>query len=259
MGILGDKVACLGVSEPGGGSDVAAATTSAVRRGDDLVINGQKMWITNAFQADWMCLLANTREGNPHRNKSLICLPMDTPGIHLAKRIDKMGMKCSDTAVIYFDDVRVPAKNIIGEEGMGFTYQMMQFQEERLAAAAISLTPCVNIINDTIAYTRERKAFGAPLLDNQYIHFRLAELLTEVEMLRSGLYRATDNHVAGVDVTNDVLVSRYYRDMRLTSIGGGADEVMLQIICKLMGTLPKPTKKSRIVPGAGFLLTTIYS
>merc|ERR1712203_1022861 len=122
-------------------------------------------WITNAFQADWMCLLANTREGNPHRNKSLICLPMDTPGIHLAKRIDKMGMKCSDTAVIYFDDVRVPAKNIIGEEGMGFTYQMMQFQEERLAAAAISITPCVNIINDTIAYTRERKAFGAPLLD----------------------------------------------------------------------------------------------
>jgi len=272
--VLGDKVACLGVSEPGGGSDVAAATTTARRVGDDLVINGQKMWITNAFQADWMCLLANTREGNPHRNKSLICLPMDTPGIHLAKKISKMGMKCSDTAVIYFDDVRVPAKNIIGEEGMGFTYQMMQFQEERLAAAAISLTPCVNIINDTIAYTKERKAFGAPLLDNQYIHFRLAELLTEVEMLRSGLYRATDNHVAGEDVTmlasmcklkcgrllrevadtclqfwggmgftNDVLVSRYYRDMRLTSIGGGADEVMLQIICKLMGTLPKPAKK----------------
>jgi len=272
--VLGDKVACLGVSEPGGGSDVAAATTTARRVGDDLVINGQKMWITNAFQADWMCLLANTREGNPHRNKSLICLPMDTPGIHLAKKIDKMGMKCSDTAVIYFDDVRVPAKNIIGEEGMGFTYQMMQFQEERLAASAISLTPMVNIINDTIAYTRERKAFGAPLLDNQYIHFRLAELLTEVEMLRSGLYRATDNHVSGEDVTmlasmcklkcgrllrevadsclqfwggmgftNDVLVSRYYRDMRLTSIGGGADEVMLQIICKLMGTLPKPVKK----------------
>merc|ERR1719500_2161192 len=174
---------------------------------------------------------------------------MDTPGINLAKKIDKMGMKCSDTAVIYFDDVRV-------------------------AASAISLTPMVNIINDTIAYTRERKAFGAPLLDNQYIHFRLAELLTEVEMLRSGLYRATDNHVSGEDVTmlasmcklkcgrllrevadsclqfwggmgftNDVLVSRYYRDMRLTSIGGGADEVMLQIICKMMGTLPKPTKK----------------
>merc|ERR1711973_414330 len=272
--VLGDKVACLGVSEPGGGSDVAAATTTARRVGDDLVINGQKMWITNAFQADWMCLLANTREGPVHLNKSLICLPMNTPGVHLHKRIDKMGMRCSDTAVIYFDDVRVPAKNIIGEEGMGFTYQMMQFQEERLAAAAISLTPCVNIINDTIAYTRERKAFGAPLLDNQYIHFRLAELLTEVEMLRSLLYRAIDLFVAGQDVTmlasmcklkvgrlsreindsclqfwggmgftNDVEISRSYRDGRLGSIAGGADEVMLQIICKLMGTLPKPTKK----------------
>merc|ERR1739848_562099 len=212
-----------------------------------------------------MCVLANTREGNPHQNKSLIIVPMDTPGVVKAKKIEKMGMHSSDTGLIFFEDVKVPAKNIIGEEGMGFTYQMMQFQEERLAAAAISLTPCVNIINDTIAYTRERKAFGAPLLDNQYIHFRLAELLTEVEMLRSGLYRATDNHVAGEDVTqlasmcklkcgrlvrevadsclqywggmgftNEVLVSRLYRDLRLTSIGGGADEVMLGIICKGM-------------------------
>merc|ERR1719400_2387903 len=195
--VLGDKVACLGVSEPGGGSDVAAATTSAVRRGDDLIINGQKMWITNAFQADWMCLLANTSEGKPHRNKSLICLPMDTPGIHLAKKIDKMGMLCSDTAVIYFDDVRVPAKNIIGKEGMGFTYQMMQFQEERMAAVALSLTPMDKIIQQTIEYLKERKAFGQPLLNNQYIHFRLAELATEVEMLRSCLYRATDKHIGG--------------------------------------------------------------
>jgi len=268
--ILGDVVACLGVSEPGGGSDVAAATTSAVRRGDDLIINGQKMWITNAFQADWMCLLANTSEGQAHRNKSLICVPMDTPGIHLAKKIDKMGMKCSDTAVIYFDDVRVPVKNIIGQEGMGFTYQMMQFQEERMAATALSLTPMANIIDQTIVYLKERKAFGQPLLNNQYIHFRLAELATEVEMLRSCLYRATDKFVAGEDVTqlasmcklkcgrllrevndsclqfwggmgftNDVLVSRMYRDMRLISIGGGADEVMLGIICKGMGILPK--------------------
>merc|ERR1711872_892632 len=112
--IAGDVVACLGVSEPGGGSDVAACKTTATRVGDDLVINGQKMWITNAFQADWMCLLANTQEGPVHLNKSLICLPMNTPGVHLHKRIDKMGMRCSDTAVVYLDDVRVSAKNIIG-------------------------------------------------------------------------------------------------------------------------------------------------
>merc|ERR1719508_27618 len=274
--VLGDMVACLGVSEPGGGSDVAACQTTAKRVGDDLVINGQKMWITNAFQADWMCLLANTQEGPAHLNKSLICVPMDTPGIHLAKKIDKMGMRCSDTAVIYLDDVRVPAKNIVGEPGMGFTYQMLQFQEERLACVALALTPMEMSINQTIAYLKERKAFGQPLIHNQYIHFRLAELLTELEMLRAGLYRATENHVAGEDVTqlasmcklkvgrlvrevtdsclqfwggmgftNDVLISRMYRDMRLISIGGGADEVMLGIICKTMGILPKPNKPAK--------------
>jgi len=271
--IHGDVVSCLGVSEPGGGSDVAALQTTAKRVGDDLVINGQKMWITNAFQADWMCLLANTQEGPAHLNKSLICVPMNTPGIHLAKKLDKLGMRSSDTAVIYLDDVRVPVKNIVGEPGMGFTYQMLQFQEERLACVALAMTPMEMCINQTIAYLRDRKAFGQPLLNNQYIHFRLAELLTEVEMLRAGLYRATESHVAGEDVTqlasmcklkvgrlvrevtdsclqywggmgftNDVLVSRMYRDMRVVSIGGGADEVMLGIICKTMGILPKPNK-----------------
>jgi len=274
--ILGDVVSCLGVSEPGGGSDVASCQTTAKRVGDDLVINGQKMWITNAFQADWMCLLANTQDGPAHLNKSLICVPMNTPGVHLAKKLDKLGMRSSDTAVIYLDDVRVPAANIIGEPGMGFTYQMLQFQEERLACVALAMTPMETIINQTIAYLRDRKAFGQPLLNNQYIHFRLAELLTEVEMLRAGLYRATESHVAGEDVTqlasmcklkvgrlvrevtdsclqywggmgftNDVLVSRMYRDMRVVSIGGGADEVMLGIICKTMGILPKPVKQGK--------------
>jgi len=272
--IHGDVVSCLGVSEPGGGSDVAALQTTAKRVGDDLVINGQKMWITNAFQADWMCLLANTQEGPAHLNKSLICVPMNTPGIHLAKKLDKLGMRSSDTAVIYLDDVRVPVKNIVGEPGMGFTYQMLQFQEERLACVALAMTPMEMCINQTIEYLRDRKAFGQPLLNNQYIHFRLAELLTDIEMLRAGLYRATESHVAGEDVTqlasmcklkvgrlvrevtdsclqywggmgftNDVLVSRMYRDMRVVSIGGGADEVMLGIICKTMGILPKPMKK----------------
>jgi citronellyl-CoA dehydrogenase len=121
--IKGDYVSCIGVSEQGGGSDVAAITTNAVRQGDDLVINGQKMWITNAFQADWICLLVNTSKGaKPHQNKSLVCVPMKTPGVTLAKKIDKMGMRSSDTAVIYFENVRVPAANIIGRktsEGLG--------------------------------------------------------------------------------------------------------------------------------------------
>ncbi|XP_071516118.1 probable acyl-CoA dehydrogenase 6 isoform X2 [Panulirus ornatus] len=272
--ISGDMVACLGVSEAGAGSDVANIQTTAKQQGDDLIINGQKMWITNAWQADWMCLLANTSQGPSHRNKSLICLPMNTPGVHLTKRIDKIGMQASDTAQIFFEDVRVPVKNIIGQEGMGFTYQMLQFQEERLAGAVLTVPPMEICIQSTIAYTKERKAFGQPLLNNQYMHFRLAELETEVECLRSLIYRASDLYVAGEDVTklasmcklkagrlarevtdsclqfwggmgftNEVLVSRYFRDLRLVSIGGGADEVMLGIICKYMGTLPKIQKK----------------
>ena len=112
---------------------------------DDLVVNGSKMWITNGLQADWMCLLANTREGPPHLNKSLICLPMDSKGITKTK-ITKIGNNASDTAQIFFDNVRVPCKNIIGEEGKGFTYQMLQFQEERMwgvASGMISISLCV--------------------------------------------------------------------------------------------------------------------
>ncbi|MCM2287522.1 MAG: acyl-CoA dehydrogenase family protein [Sulfuritalea sp.] len=268
--IAGDLVGCIGVSEPGGGSDVAALKTTARKDGNDYVINGSKMWITNGMQADWCCLLANTSQGAPHKNKSLIMVPMNTPGISRQKII-KIGMDASDTAQIFFDDVRVPARNVIGQEGMGFTYQMLQFQEERLWGAASSLRMMDNVIDQTIAYTRERQAFGKSILDNQVVHFRLAELRTEVEALRALTYRAVEEYIAGKDVTRlasmaklkcgrldrevadaclqywggmgytwDNPVSRAWRDGRLVSIGGGADEVMLGIICKLEGTLPRP-------------------
>nr|ACO10781.1 Probable isovaleryl-CoA dehydrogenase [Caligus rogercresseyi] len=270
--IKGDYVSCLGVSEPGAGSDVASIRTNARRNGDDLLINGSKMWITNGLQADWMCLLANTedQESNPHRNKSLICLPMDTPGITIAKKIEKIGMLCSDTAEIYFEDVRVPQSYIIGKPGQGFTYQMLQFQEERIAAATLCLGPLERMLEETIEYTRNRKAFKSTILDNQYVQFKLAELATEVELLRSGVYRTTDAYLAGQDVTllasmlklkcgrliretsdtclqfwggmgftSSVGISRAFRDFRLISIGGGADEVMLSIISKLMGLTSK--------------------
>jgi len=266
--IRGDMVACLGVSEPGGGSDVAAVKTTARAEGGDWVINGTKMWITNGLKADWCCLLANTDDGPAHRNKSLIVLPMDAPGISKQK-IHKIGMHSSDTAQLFFDNVRVPRRNLIGEEGKGFTYQMMQFQEERLWAAASSLRTFDRLIDATIAYTRQRQAFGHSVLDNQVVHFRLAELRTEVEALRALTWSAIEQYVAGQDVTRlasmaklkcgrlareladsclqywggmgftaDNPVSQFYRDGRLTSIGGGADEVMLGIICKLEGTLP---------------------
>ncbi|KAL1477622.1 hypothetical protein MTO96_017087 [Rhipicephalus appendiculatus] len=186
--IAGDLVGCVGVSEPDSGSDVASIKTTAVRKGDDLVINGGKMWITNGCQADWMALLANTRtEGPPHKTKSLICLPLKTPweainsGVTVARKIKKLGQRCSDTAQIFFEDVRVPAKNIVGEEGKGFIYQMLQFQEERLVVA-IKSVPCMErMINDTLEYCRQRK--------------------TEVEALRSLGYRAAAKLISGENVT----------------------------------------------------------
>jgi len=267
--IAGDVVGCLGVSEPGGGSDVAAVKTTARKDGGDYVINGTKMWITNGLQADWCCLLANTSEGPVHKNKSLIVVPMEAPGI-TRQKIRKIGMDASDTAQLFFDDVRVPQCNLIGQEGMGFTFQMMQFQEERLWGAASSLRAMDRLIDLTIAYTRERHAFGKSILDNQVVHFRLAELRTEVAALRALTYQAGDLYVSGKDVTKlasmcklksgrlsrevadsclqywggmgftrDNPISQAYRDSRLISIGGGADEVMLGIICKLEGTLPR--------------------
>jgi citronellyl-CoA dehydrogenase len=266
--IAGDVVGCLGVSEPGGGSDVAAVRTSARKDGGDYVINGSKMWITNGMMADWICLLANTSEGAVHKNKSLIMVPMNATGI-TRQKIKKIGMNSSDTAQIFFDDVRVPQRQVIGQEGLGFTFQMLQFQEERLWGAANSLRTLDRMIDQTIEYTRSRKTFGRPVLDNQYVHFRLAELRTEVECLRALTYSAVESYASGKDVTRlasmaklkcgrlsreiadsclqfwggmgytmENPISRAWRDGRLVSIGGGADEIMLGIIAKLEGTLP---------------------
>ncbi len=277
--IAGDMVACVGVSEPSAGSDVAAIRTRAVRDGDDYIINGSKMWITSGTQADWMCMLANTGDGAVHANKSLLIVPLQEDGkrvrgVSVGKKLRKMGMHSSDTALLYFEDVRIPRRNLIGEEGRGFMYQMMQFQEERLYAALKSAVGCARMIEATIDYTRQRHAFGRAILDNQVVHFRLAELMTEVEALRALTWKSIDIHVGGGDCTkyasmaklkggrlqrevadaclqywggmgymDETPISRSFRDGRLGSIGGGADEVMLGIIAKYMGTLPGRTGK----------------
>ncbi len=271
--IAGDAVCSIGVSEPGAGSDVAAIKTHASKDGDDYIINGSKMWITNSTQSDFICLLANTSDDKPHQNKSLIVVPTKTPGITFSERLNKLGMRSSDTAQIFFDEVRVPQRFRIGDEGAGFIYQMLQFQEERLFAAAGNLRSLEVCINDTIEYTRQRQAFGKSILDNQVVHFRLAELQTEIEALRALTYDAVEGYINGEDVTLkasmaklkagrlirevtdsclqywggmgymwDNPVARAYRDGRLASIGGGADEVMLSIICKQMNILPGKRK-----------------
>jgi len=274
--IAGEAVAAIAVSEVSGGSDVAALKTTAKKDGGDYLINGSKMWITNATQADWFCVLANTGEGAVHLNKSLIIVPRKTKGLTVGEKLDKLGMRSSDTAPLYFEDVRVPQSNRIGIEGSGFMMQMIQFQEERLFGAATSLKGMEKVISETIAYCKERQTFGQPVIDNQSVHFRLAELETEIEALRSLVWRAVEDYIAGGDVTMlasmaklkagrlsrevadaclqywggmgfmwDNVASRSYRDSRLMSIGGGADEIMLGIICKLMGILPGKKKKAK--------------
>ncbi len=268
--IAGDQVGCVGVSEHSAGSDVARIKTRARKDGGDYILSGSKMWITNGIQADWMCCLANTSDDHPHANKSLIMVPMNTPGITRPRQLDKLGMRCSDTAEIYFDEVRVPQRFRIGDEGMGFMYQMLQFQEERLWGAANIMKGLDQCVADTIEQTRNRSAFKQSILDFQVVHFRLAELSTEIEALRALVYRATEQYVAGENVTRlasmaklkagrlarevtdsclqywggmgfmwETPIARMYRDARLLSIGGGADEVMLSIICKIDGTLPE--------------------
>ena len=271
--IAGDMVGCIGVSEPGAGSDVSAIKSHARKDGDDYVITGQKMWITNSLQADWMCMLVNTSDGPAHKNKSLIMVPMRdgpngklTKGISVAQKIRKIGMDSSDTAQLFFDNVRVPKRHLIGQEGLGFTFQMLQFQEERLWAGANALLALDECIRDTIEYAQQRKMFGATLIDQQWVQFKLVELQTEVEALRALTWAACERYVAGDDVlqwasmvklkagrltrqvadtclqfwggmgyTLDNRVARLYRDGRLASIGGGADEVMMGIIAKTMG------------------------
>jgi len=270
--ISGEQVASIGVSEVGGGSDVAALRTRARCDGDDYVIDGGKMWTTNGTQADFCVVLANTSDGPVHKNKSLIVVPMKTPGVQVSAKIRKIGMDASDTAQLHFDSVRVPQRYRIGEEGRGFIYQMEQFQVERLWGALHTAARLDRAISATIEYTRERKAFGKSILDNQWVHFKLAEYQTEVEALRALGWRAVAQIVAGEDatqlasmaklkagrlmreVTDGCLqfwggmgftlenpVSRMFRDGRLVSIGGGADEVMLQIIAKRMGISPQNT------------------
>lgn len=262
--IKGELIGCIGVSESGAGSDVASIKTTCTRKGGDYVINGGKMWITNGDIADWGCVLVNTqRERSPHYNKSLIVVPLNSKGVTRSKPLNKHGLRASGTAQIFFDEVHVPQRFCIGEENQGFIYQMEQFQEERLFSAIRTTSQLERAIEITIEYTKERQAFGRSILSNQWVHFVLSELATEVALLRALWEKTAAAYIAGDDILllasmaklkagklartvpdqclqffggqgfmQEAEISRLARDLRLVAIGGGATEVMLSIISK---------------------------
>jgi citronellyl-CoA dehydrogenase len=267
--IAGEMIAAIAVSEPDAGSDVAAIRTRAERDGEDYVINGSKMWITNGTQADFVTMLVRTSGQYGYRGMSLIIVPTDTPGFRVSRKLEKLGNHSSDTAELSLQDVRVPQANRIGEEGLGFILQMKQFQKERLIGTVMSTAGMEKIVRMTIDYCRQRKTFGKPLIDNQWIYFKLCELLAEIEALRQLSYHCTRLLLVGQDMTKEVSMAklkagrlarqvadtclqfhggmgyveeypmaRYFRDSRLLSIGAGADEIMLNIIAKYEGILP---------------------
>jgi len=264
--IRGELVASVAVTEPDAGSDVAGIRTRAVRDGDEWVINGSKLYITNGTQADWLCLLARTSEEVGYRGMSLIVVPTALDGVVVTRKLEKLGMWSSDTAELSFTDVRVPVSNTIGEIGRGFQQQMVQFQAERLITVYKQVGAIELALQRTRAYLLERQAFGQPLMANQHLQFVLAELSARHDMLKHYARAAADAVLRGDDATRfatigklmgsrlqrevaDVAVqfhggiaymaehwaSRFYRDTRLDSIGAGTDEVMLRVLSRLDG------------------------
>ena len=265
--IRGELVASIAVTEPDAGSDVAGIRTRAVRDGDEWVVNGSKLFITNGVQADWLCLLARTsEESDGARGMSLIVVPMDLPGVAVSRKLEKLGMWSSDTAELSFSDVRVPVANTIGEIGRGFQQQMVQFQAERLTTFYKQVGSIELALEKTAAYVRERRAFGTPLLANQYVQFTLAELRARHDVLKHYASMTAEAVGRGEDATRYATIgkllgsrlqrevadwavqfhggmgymdenwtSRYFRDTRLDSIGAGADEVMLRILARMDG------------------------
>jgi citronellyl-CoA dehydrogenase len=264
--ISGEMVAAIAVTEPDAGSDVAAIRTKAERDGDEWVINGSKMFITNALHADWLCLLARTSDEGGYRGMSQILVPTDVPGFEVSKKLDKLGMRASDTGLLSFTDVRVPVANTIGEEGAGFQQQMGQFVLERMWNNYGVVRGMERALHRTRDYLAERIVFGKPLLKNNYIQYRLAELAAEVDLLKHYNYTCAEAQARGEDTTRfatiaklkagrltrevadwclqfhggigfmeETWTTRYLRDVRLASIGAGSDETMLQILARLDG------------------------
>jgi citronellyl-CoA dehydrogenase len=264
--MCGDMIAAVAITEPDAGSDVAGLKTKARRDGDDWIINGAKIYITNALQADWLCVLVRTSDEGGYRGMSQIVVPTDTRGFSVAKKLDKLGMRASDTGLISFDDVRVPVSYTIGTIGRGFQQQMEQFVMERMWGCYSAPSAIDIALNRTKDYAKQRRVFGAPLAAQQYLSFGYAEFAAEVDMLRVYNHAIAQAYTDGENVTRmatiaklkagrlsrqvadwclqvhggvgymeETWTARFFRDNRLFSIGGGADEVMLRVLSSMDG------------------------
>jgi citronellyl-CoA dehydrogenase len=273
--IRGDKIAALGVTEPGAGSDVAGLRTTARAVGDEYVINGSKTFITNGTRADFVTLMVKTDPEAGHNGISIIVCPTDVKGFSVSKKLEKAGNWSSDTAELFYEDVRVPKRYLLGEEGMGFVYLMQNFQSERLVGCVSGLAGAKLALDRSVQFGRERVAFGKPLIKREYWQQKFVDLYTKYEAAKALTYNACAaynedkfvNHGAismettriismskayvgdvtaeimdqclqfhgGMGYLEELWVARAWRDARLFRIGGGATEVMRYTVAKIMG------------------------
>ncbi len=263
--LAGEKIAALGVSEPGAGSDVANLKTTARRVGDDYVINGSKMWITNGTRADFITLAVRTGPAG-YGGVSLLTFPTDTRGFSVSKKLDKIGNLSSDTAILFFEDCKVPVRYLLGEENEGFYHVMTNFQGERLTAAILAVAAMELMLADAIKYGHEREAFGRPLIKFQVWRHKFVEHLAQIEAAKRLTYHAVElfekkespvkeismaklvagdlaqkvaydcqQFYGGMGYIEETGIARAWRDIRLITIGGGTSEIMKEIISKLSG------------------------
>ena len=262
--LRGEKISALGVTEPNAGSDVANIQTRAVRKGEFFVVNGSKTYITSGVRANQLTTAVRTG-GQGHKGISLIVIESDSPGYSVSKPLKKMGWWASDTGQIFFDECKVPAQNLLGEEGKGFYGIMQNFQNERLQLCVIANMTAELALEESIRYAKEREAFGRPLIDFQVTRHKLADMATLVEASREFTYRVAAKMNAGINQVKEIsmaknfscmvsdkvtydavqihggagymreyLVERLYRDNRILSIGGGTQEIMKEIIAKCL-------------------------
>jgi acyl-CoA dehydrogenase len=264
--IRGEKIGALGITEPGAGSDVAGIATTAKREGDHYVVNGSKTYITNGVRADFVVLAVRTGQQPGHKGLSMLVVEQGTAGFEVGRRLDKLGWRASDTAELYLADCRVPAENLLGEEGQGFFQIMGNFEWERLSLALGAIGAAEEILEMTIAWVKERRAFGKAIGEFQVVRHRIAQMATELEGARQLTYHALRLHEAGQyaiaqtsmakKVATEMCchladqslqlhggagymmaydIQRHWRDARLGPIGGGTSEIMNEIIARQLG------------------------